>query len=82
MAIEVNTSEYQFSHGHAPRGRGGWAFRMRCTLGSKDAQGNPVDGAIFWARQGDNTSLTYGEAKAVALAYARHHGCYRIEVCS
>ena len=24
--ISINTSEYQFAHGHKPKGRGTWAF--------------------------------------------------------
>jgi hypothetical protein len=24
--MQVNTNEYEFAHGHAPRGRGAWAF--------------------------------------------------------
>jgi hypothetical protein len=26
MSIEVNTTQYQFSHGKSPRGYGQWAF--------------------------------------------------------
>lgn len=26
--IEFNTTEFQFSHGHAPRGYGNWAFQI------------------------------------------------------
>ena len=28
MTIEVSTTEYEFSHGHKPRGRGAWAFEI------------------------------------------------------
>lgn len=26
--VEISTSEYEFSHGHKPRGRGSWAFEI------------------------------------------------------
>lgn len=26
--VEVSTGEYEFSHGHKPRGRGAWAFEI------------------------------------------------------
>ena len=51
VSIEFNTSNYQMAHGHAPRGRGSWAFGVAGqTRWAKD----PVTGA---------TSMTYGEAK-------------------
>ena len=28
MTVEVKTSIYEFSHGHAPRGFGYWAFQI------------------------------------------------------
>jgi hypothetical protein len=28
MKIEVITTQYEFAHGHAPRGRGFWAFEL------------------------------------------------------
>lgn len=28
MAITFDTTEYRFSHGHEPRGRGSWAFEI------------------------------------------------------
>ena len=27
MAVEFSTTQYVFTHGREPRGRGGWAFR-------------------------------------------------------
>lgn len=29
MPIEFNTTEYQFSHGKTPSGRGSWAFEIK-----------------------------------------------------
>ena len=29
--MTTNTSEYEFSHGHKPRGQGTWAFEMTFT---------------------------------------------------
>ena len=31
MPLEINTNNYYFSHGHLPKGRGGWAFINRNT---------------------------------------------------
>jgi hypothetical protein len=47
--FEFNTSRFQISHGHAPKGRGSWCFAVR-ELG---------DGREFFS-----PSMTYGEAKA------------------
>jgi len=65
--VLVQTSEYEFSHGHAPRGRGGWAFRF----GSPEAEPTWIHG-----------SLTYAEARAAAVRMAREHGVATIFVCS
>jgi hypothetical protein len=61
MAIEVNTTEYQFSHGHTPRGRGSWAFCFTR---------NAADESIYWAPG----SLTYTEALKLAKAEAKARG--------
>lgn len=57
MKTAFNTSRYQFSHGHAPRGRGTWAF--------EDRAGN----VVFWS--GSNVTLT--EAKRQFLASGSIH---------
>lgn len=67
MAIEFNTREYEFSHGHKPRGRGGWAFSFKR---------NPEMSEIFWING------TYSEAKAVARKKAVAESQSEIFVCS
>lgn len=54
--IEFNTTAYEFSHGHTPRGRGSWAFSIFR---------NPVAGQIYWA----TPNLTYRDAQAEARQY-------------
>lgn len=50
-----STSEYQFSHGRSPRGRGSWAFEFPGT-----------DLPTFWTPGG----TTYTEAKALVHKHA------------
>ncbi len=63
---EVNTSAYEFSHGHSPRGRGSWAFAVTA---------NPKSDVIYWAKKlipgtaSETSSLTYTEAKKAAQAH-------------
>lgn len=66
MAIEFNTTDYQFSHGRSPRGLGGWAFSY---------ERNPEMAAIFWVNG------SYGEAKRVARDKARADGRSEVFVC-
>jgi hypothetical protein len=79
LLLKFDTGEYEFSHGHKPRGRGSWAF----DFGAK----RTPDGLenLFWTRG------TYGEAKRQARAFARwlaeglddgHLVCFRVMVCS
>jgi hypothetical protein len=58
----VDDTQYRFSHGAAPRGRGSWAF----TFGVKD----PVSDQIWWTPGG----TTYAEAKKLAKAEAKARG--------
>jgi len=71
--VRFNTSEYVFSTGHAPRGRGSWAFEFE--------PGKPE-----WARieKGGvlTASLTYGEAKRWAIREAVARGIDHVKVCS
>lgn len=61
MTIEFNTSEFQFSHGHTPKGRGSWVFK--------------INDEMFWARDPQGCmSMTYGEAKKLARARAKAVG--------
>lgn len=63
---EVFTTDYQFAHGRMPRGRGGWAFFM----GSR----HDMD-TIFWT-----PSMTYAEAKALAIQEGKRQGVTFIHV--
>jgi len=61
LKIEFNTREYEFSHGHKPRGRGSWAFfPNRKTL---------IEQAMW------TPSMTYGEAKRWIAAKLRSAHC-------
>jgi hypothetical protein len=72
MRVEFNTTEYQFSHGKQPRGRGSWAFFF----------GPPSDpenfNNVFWTP--GNT--TYSEAKRMAREEARQRGVSTVYVGS
>lgn len=57
MAIEVITRQYEFAHGHAPRGNGLWAFEIRAGERSQ--------------RETVYHNGTYTEAKRRALIDAR-----------
>lgn len=58
--VEVNTEQYQFSHGSKPRGFGSWAFG--------DSPGASGD-SLYWVHQS-----TYGPAKKQAQAWAVARG--------
>ena len=76
MTIEFNTHEFEFSHGHRPRGRGGWAFQIR--TGYEKGAEPP----LFWSVG------TYVEAKRAFVKalreWARGGKCDYVEdeVCS
>lgn len=65
--VQVSTANYYAAHGHAPRGRGNWAFFFD---GATD-----VDDAKWFEGM-------YSEAKAKAVRYAVEHGHYRVSVGS
>ena len=65
--VGVQTQQYETEHGHAPRGRGQWAF----TFG----QHNTVP--VFCPLG----PVLYGAAKAWAIAEAVSRGCYDVGVC-
>jgi hypothetical protein len=68
----ISTTDYQFSHGHAPRGIGGWLF----FLGPRVAfhADNYLERVIM-ARG------TYRDCKAKAIQMARLAGVTEIVVC-
>ena len=51
MTIEFLTDDYEWTYGHAPRGRGSWAF-------AEDRNADCLSGNILWS-----PSMTYTEAK-------------------
>lgn len=59
--VEFNTSDFQFSHGRAPRGFGSWAFFFE--------RNAPVEQA-FWVHQ-----ATFAAARKAAAQEARRRGC-------
>lgn len=65
-AITVDDHQYRFSHGHAPRGRGGWAFEFGHTR------------ELVWIPG----SMTYSSAKSRALRMAQKRGVSIIRVAT
>lgn len=65
-SIRVSTSQYVFTHGHEPRGRGSWAFYF-------NLQEEP-----WWAPG----SLLYSKARRLALAEAQKRGVYSVTVAT
>ena len=63
--VTFRTERFEFSHGKAPRGRGGWIFEDR----SGEHQ--------FFARGGQ----TLAEAKREATEWARENGHDTLYVC-
>lgn len=72
MTVEFNTREYQFSHGHGPRGRGAWAFYFSREEERRGAA------CAWWAPMGS----TYQEAKHFARVEARRRGSSEVFVGS
>ena len=64
--VEVNTTQYQFSHGKAPRGAGHWIF----AIGRNGA----------WTEFQPTGLMTYGAAKRLAIAEARSLGAWQVVV--
>ncbi len=66
--VEFNTTDYQFSHGRAPRGVGTWAF-------FRDRSSDPCEG--FWVNQ-----ASFTEAKKAAAVWARQNNVATVYVGS
>ena len=62
----VNTNQYEFSHGHRPRGRGYWAFFV----------GHPNKGLLYWS-EGE---MLYSAAATDAKRFAKQNGYYEVTV--
>lgn len=61
--VRVDTSEYRFSHGREPKGRGSWAFSYK-----RDPDYASKSGEVLWF------TGTYAEARKQAIATAAANG--------
>lgn len=61
--VRVDTSEYRFSHGREPKGRGCWAFSYK-----RDPDFASKSGEVLWF------TGTYAEARKQAIATAAANG--------
>ena len=64
--MEVNTNQFEFSHGRKPRGRGNWGFEFRRSPNE--------DHLTFWHMG------TYSEAKRAAVREAKACGAWTVVV--
>ena len=69
-APRVNTTDFEFSHGRKPRGRGSWAFFFE-----RDRRNHDVQDA-FWHHG------SFTEAKKAAVEEARRRGARDVFVGS
>ena len=81
MKTRIEVREYVITHGHSPRGRGLWAFRMRL------ANGQPVDDYCGDSNAGWHDGIywvngSYTTAKAAALREGRRRGAAVVSVGS
>jgi hypothetical protein len=81
---ELDTTQYEWTYGHLPRGRGSWAFRFSAggrPLGGDDDRHEP---GLEWARPDGVTcgNTLYTAARRWALRRARDLGADRVEVCT
>ena len=70
MAIEVFTEQFEFEHGHLPRGRGNWGFHF-CRGGAMTREAEFAPG-----------EMTFSEARRWAISQARATGCDAVSVAS
>lgn len=68
--VQVNDTEYRMSHGHAPRGRGGWLFCNAFLFNDPD-----------YYKHCENFNGTYTEARKQAVAWAKENHIVSIVVC-
>jgi len=80
MKPRIEVREYVIAHGHSPRGRGLWAFRMRLPDGQPvEEHGGQTAGwhdGIYWFNG------SYADAKAAALREGRRLGAAVVSVGS
>ena len=48
--MKINTTEYELSHGHTPRGRGAWAFQVDGTNTTVWTPSMTYTAAVKWIR--------------------------------
>lgn len=94
MQANFLTNQYEFSHGHTPRGRGGWLFEVTCqSAGQKACLLNPQFHGVVRAEESPYKSedvilapvgsCTYVEAKARVKGFLRQHFTVAdVTVCS
>lgn len=74
MTVEVSTSQYEFAHGHRPRGVGRWVFLLAgCLWDPTRDSGQPL---------GHGPAQSYADAKRLAVAEARRRRVSRVEVAT
>ena len=80
MAIqfEFDTREYEFTHGRAPRGYGGWAFDFRTSDGGKTENAEP----IFAPASNYVAAKAWIKNHIKSIAPAGYDGVVKIVVCT
>ena len=74
--MRVETNNFEFAHGHKPRGRGNWAFDFE-RGGAWTTEFCPT-----WQSDKPGAQPTFGEARRWALQFARELGASRVQVAS
>ncbi len=70
--MTISTSNYEFTHGRKPRGKGSWAFQF--FIGRTDT--------IEFAPRVDVRPMSYRDAKAWAIRHAKAIGADRVAVAT
>lgn len=65
--VNVNTTDYEFTWGRKPRGRGYWFFYCFCDDGQFNLE---------------FPNMTYAEARRQAVDFARSHNGYEVKLGS
>jgi len=94
MTTNFLTNQYEFTHGHLPRGRGGWLFQVTCktALQKSCLMDQQFQGVVRVQEALDDPesvilapvgSCTYSEAKARMKHFLRgHFTAVEITVCT
>lgn len=81
MKTRIEVREYVVAHGHSPRGRGLWAFRMRLPNG-QPVEGHIGDPVVGWHHGSYWVNGSYTDAKAAALREGQRLGAAVVAVGS